>query len=326
MTDLADLSPGALLKRAGELVRARRAPAVEDLEVVLAWADRHGAEPPTSTPGGDRLVRLGGDGTPLVRDLSVHELAIARETTAAATRSAIADALDLRHRLPMLWAAVRALEVEAWVARKVAARSRKLSRHAVGIVDQAVTDARHESPSRLLTIAEAKVIEADTDLHAEELAAAATRRGVWLARRSTDGATSSAIRTVVAKVSPDAAYWVNKLVDRTAAVLARTPEARAEHHPELSDDATRDELRAAAFGWLARPDAFWTFSVQRRLHRPPSRAPRSMSTSTSRLCWRVTVSRGSRASVRCSHPTSLGWLGTLTSRSRRSSTSPRFAR
>ncbi|MEX0426601.1 hypothetical protein AB3X52_03140 [Nocardioides sp. DS6] len=256
--DVSD-SPDALLRRAEELVRERRAPVVEDLLVGLAWADRHGEEPPTSAPGGDRLLQLGGDGTPAVRELAVPELAIARATTTAATRAALADALDLRHRLPLLWAAVRALEIEPWVARKVAARSRRLSKAVVGVVDQAVSDARHESPSRLLAIAEAKVIEADTVLHAAQLAEKARERGVWIGRPRADGPDASgevlATRSVYAKVSPETAYWVDELVDRTADVLARTPEVRAEHHPELADDATRDELRAAAFGWLARPAA-----------------------------------------------------------------------
>lgn len=258
MTSPSDLSADALLKRAGELVRGRRAPVVEDLELVLAWADRHGDEPRVAGRGGDRLVPLGGGGTPAVRELCLAELAVARETTTASTRSAMADALDLRHRLPLLWSAVQRLEIEPWIARKVAARSRKLAMAVVGVVDQAVTDARHESPARILAIAEAKVIEADTALHAQQLAERARERGVWLGRPRAAGSESSAepaIRSVYAKVSPEAAYWVNDLIERTADLIAQSPKVRAEHHPDLADDASHDELRAAAFGWLARPDA-----------------------------------------------------------------------
>ncbi|CAI9419822.1 hypothetical protein [Nocardioides sp. T2.26MG-1] len=87
------------------------------------------------------------------------ELAIARQTHPASTRATTGDALDLRHRLPATWAQVVALECEPWVACKVARMSRRLERDQVRIVDQAVADAiGDESPGRMLTIAEAKVV------------------------------------------------------------------------------------------------------------------------------------------------------------------------
>ena len=51
------------------------------------------------------------------------------------------------------------------MARKVAALSRSLTRDCVELVDLAVAPAAHESPGRILAIAEAKVIEADLDAH-----------------------------------------------------------------------------------------------------------------------------------------------------------------
>ena len=44
----------------------------------------------------------------------------------ASTRSLIADALDLRHRLPSWWQAVQDLRLEAWIARKAAVMTRQL--------------------------------------------------------------------------------------------------------------------------------------------------------------------------------------------------------
>ena len=57
-------------------------------------------------PGGDRLVQVGGEGTPLVQDLCFAELGIARRVHPLTARALVADSLDLRHRLPLTWAEV----------------------------------------------------------------------------------------------------------------------------------------------------------------------------------------------------------------------------
>ncbi|SDE34406.1 hypothetical protein SAMN05421872_12120, partial [Nocardioides lianchengensis] len=53
----------------------------------------------------------------------------------------MADALDLRHRLPQTWAIVQTLACEAWVACRVASMTRKLSFDQVALVDEAVARA-----------------------------------------------------------------------------------------------------------------------------------------------------------------------------------------
>ena len=72
----------------------------------------------------------GGEGTPRVRDFCLGEIALARSTGVTATRNALADAfsdvLDLRHRLPRLWAVVARGEADVWVARRVPKDSRHL--------------------------------------------------------------------------------------------------------------------------------------------------------------------------------------------------------
>jgi len=134
------------------------------------------------TRGGNYLRRLGGEGTPEVADLCFAELAIARGAGELSTTNLAADALDLKHRMPLFWAAVLDLRIEVWLARKIARMARKLSKDRVGVVDAAVFAAVHESPGRLLEIAEAKVIEADPDLHRAKLEEDAQRTGVWLSR------------------------------------------------------------------------------------------------------------------------------------------------
>ena len=134
---------GRLEDRVGVLVaaeanlRARRDADVELLQVALGWADLH-LEESLPAPAdeiearrrrlADRVgVRMGGAGTPLVMAYCPAELGAVLETTYGGARHLIADALDLRDRLPRLWTTVRQGRVAAWKARRVAAATRALT-------------------------------------------------------------------------------------------------------------------------------------------------------------------------------------------------------
>ena len=191
--------------------------------------------------------RSGGEGTPRVRELCFHELGIARQVHAQSARAVVADVLDLQHRLPLTWARLEALAADAFVARKVAAKTRELPLAVVGLVDVAVAAVIGRlSAGRVLAIAEAAIIEADVEAgHAERLEAERRRRYVGLSRTDEHG-----LRTVIARVTAGDAVWVDAMVERVADILADRPELRPE---APGDDLTRDELRSLAFGWLARP-------------------------------------------------------------------------
>ena len=94
-----------------------------------------------------------------------------------------------------------------------------------------------ESAGRVLAVAEAKIIEADPALHDERVEAERRRRYVSSSRTDEFG-----LRTVIARVEAGDAVWVEATVARVAEIIAP-------RHP----DATADEVRAIAFGWLARP-------------------------------------------------------------------------
>jgi hypothetical protein len=247
-----ELGPAATLAAAESVLHSRRSVELEDLRLILHWADLHAADPRRAHGGDrvwcgdDRLVQIGGDGSPMVQELCLPELAVARGVHTLALRAAMADALDLRHRLPRVWAQVEALGAEVWVARKAAAMSRHLDRFQVRVVDAAVAIAiSGESPSRVIGIAEAKVIEADRAGHAAKVEAERRRRYVGLSRVDELG-----FRNVIARVEAGDAHWVSLLVDQVADVL----DGRRDLVPDLPGDAGRDELRAVAFGWLARPE------------------------------------------------------------------------
>lgn len=226
---------------AEKLLRHRRGAEVDELLVVARWADLHSDEPPpteTHQRFGDRLIQVGGDGTPPVREFSLAELAVDREQHPLGMRQVMSDTLDLVHRLPRCWVKVLELECDAWVARKIARLTHHLTQAQAELVDQAVAVMLGvQAIARVFTVVEAKVIEADPDGHAARIAAEATRRGVYLGRSSDAG-----LRTIFARIDAGDATWVDAMVDRVARILRCRGVV-----------GTHDELRAQAFGWLARP-------------------------------------------------------------------------
>ncbi|HRD62471.1 MAG TPA: hypothetical protein PL137_16310, partial [Nocardioides sp.] len=98
----------------------------------------------------------------------------------------------------------------------------------------------------VLSIAEAKVIEADTAQARTEREEG--RRKRYVAITPTDEETG--LRTVIAAVVPADAVWLDAHVERVADAL----DQRRDLIPDLPVDCTRDELRSAALGWLAHPE------------------------------------------------------------------------
>ena len=227
--------------------------------MLAAWADLHSGEP---TDRWDRLVQVGGEGTPPVLELCLGEIALARGAGVMATQSATAETLDLVYRLPQTWERCLTGEVDLYVARRVAKLSRHLPADRVGVVDRAVARViGRESAGRVLAVAEAKIIEADPALHDERVEAERRRRYVSSGRTDEYG-----LRTVIARVEAGDAVWVEATVTRVAEIIAP-------RHP----DASADEVRAIAFGWLARPAELLRLLLEHRdpqeqLDLEPSRA------------------------------------------------------
>lgn len=227
-----------MLDLATQALTARRLAEVAELNLAIQWAVVHG-HPHQDDRRRDPMVTPGGDGTPALREYAIPELAMARETPPATTRALIADGLDLVHRLPRTWAIVGAGECEPWVARKVAVLSRALLAEQVSRVDRAVAQAiAGHSPSTVLEIARAKVIEADPETHRAERERLRHERYVRLSRADEFG-----YRCIIARVTSGDAAWIDAMVDRVADILSTTHGA----------DHNHDELRSLALGWLARP-------------------------------------------------------------------------
>jgi hypothetical protein len=167
-----------LVSSAHELVMAQECHLVE---LAAHWADLHHPAGQSVTkrtlPGAERARMLGGEGTPEVLEFAVAELGARLETTTGSARAFVADALDLRHRLPELWQLIKAGQVRAWRARKVAQATRHLSLDSAKQVDAAVAQAIIGLPwNRFEMLLSAKIIEADPK-------AAEEQAKIWEAER-----------------------------------------------------------------------------------------------------------------------------------------------
>ncbi|GAA2094434.1 HNH endonuclease signature motif containing protein [Nocardioides furvisabuli] len=119
------LGPAALLASIKASRSIENTEAARQLDLAARWADLH---PPESihaaasftVPGCEHEEPIAGPGTPLVAEFCVAELGTVLGITSVSAKKLIGHALELRHRLPRLWAQVHAGRVPAWRARAVA--------------------------------------------------------------------------------------------------------------------------------------------------------------------------------------------------------------
>lgn len=140
-----DLDPAALLTALTANDRVRRQADLRELELAYQWCVLHPATEDTGVawwghprlPGDlDADESLGGDGTPLVAAFTPEPFAAALGISTQTGMALLADALDLVHRLPRIWARVQDLTVPAWKARQVARETHRLSQATAAHVDR----------------------------------------------------------------------------------------------------------------------------------------------------------------------------------------------
>ncbi len=128
-------------------VRDREA-ARAKLRLAVRWCELHPATAEsgvatwgeTLLPELERDESLGGEGTPLVAAFTPEPFAAALGVSPLSGMALLADALDLTHRLPRIWARVETLVVPAWKARRVAQATHALSLAAATYVDTHLAD------------------------------------------------------------------------------------------------------------------------------------------------------------------------------------------
>ena len=120
-----DLTASDLLASIRERRAAQDRAAADVLVLAARWADLH---PPDSihdaaaftVPGCEHEEPIAGEGAPLVAEFCLAELGTTLGVSTTAAKKLVGHALELRHRLPRLWAQVHTGRVPAWWARSVA--------------------------------------------------------------------------------------------------------------------------------------------------------------------------------------------------------------
>ncbi len=142
-----DLTARDLLALARDQKTAEDRAAADLLVTAARWADLH---PPESihdaaaftVPGCEHEEPIAGEGAPLVAEFCLAELGGVLGASTTAAKRLVGQALELRHRLPRLWAQVQAGQVPAWKARSVAETTihstPALTREAAAFVDAQV--------------------------------------------------------------------------------------------------------------------------------------------------------------------------------------------
>ena len=187
------------------------------LQLACAWADAHYLDSGSDEyqPLIQRACAWGGEGTPEVSEYCAAELGALQGTGIMAARALIADALDLRYRLPRLWHRVLTGGVRAWQARRIAEHTRPLSWEACADIDHALSDLVGMMPwPRLAGIMSATILQADPALAAERAEQARTTQDVF-SFDSDDG-----LKTIIAKAAAGDAIWFLATINRIAEILA----------------------------------------------------------------------------------------------------------
>jgi hypothetical protein len=225
------------------------------VQLAAHWADLHypDSQAPVvkALPGAEQGRQLGGEGTPEVLDFAAAELGARMETSIGSARALMADAVDLRHRLPELWQLILAGGVAVWKARQVAQATRHLGRSAALHVDAAVAGSIIALPwGRFETLLRAKIIEADPRAAEEQAKIWEAERFVRAGRTNQSG-----LKLLIAKANGGDVIWFMATVNRIAEIL------------RLQGDMDSAEVRRSkAIGILAQPalalQLLWEFRNQ----------------------------------------------------------------
>ncbi len=252
---LRDLSHAETLDAARELITAEQRIAADKLLLAAHIGDLY-AERTTPAASGvqsldsERLVAHAGPGAPTVSEYAATELAAYLSCTPTRAAELIGDALELRHRLPRLWARVLGESfteedgttrtrrpVEAWRARAVAAETKQLPAQVAAWVDRMLDSQRLPNAAAPQLVDEA-LRRLDPEAHARREKIKLDGRGVWVDHDGRQGLTR---RVGMVLDAPDA-----KVLDDTLDDLATIRSA-------MGDKSPLQIRRAKAVGILLDP-------------------------------------------------------------------------
>ena len=223
-------------------VQAERATAdqaeVRILQLALDWAAMHEIDP-ASLFKSERPILLAGTGTPEVGEYCVPEFAAALHISTDAGRCLIADAIELAHRLPRVWARVQAGKLPPWRARRISSSTFCLPPEGAEYVDRHVARFAHKvGIAQLDRLVEEALVRFDPEQAEERRLSAADNRHVTIYTDQTDFNGTAHI---------DADLDLADALDLDAALADG-----AARLAELGCEDSLDARRAHALGELAR--------------------------------------------------------------------------
>lgn len=186
------MDAGAVLEAARAAHHAQVWSGNDQLILATVWADLNPGEAihpdQLELPGSRRAVRPGGDGTPTVNDLELPEFGAMLAKGGLATHQFVGDALDLRHRLPNLWAKITGYQVMGWQGRKIAQATRNLACVDARRVDAQVAGFAGVVPwPKLEDLVQAAILTVDPDRAERQAEQRRGQRGVWAGQTGEDG-------------------------------------------------------------------------------------------------------------------------------------------
>ena len=228
------------------------------------WAELH---PPESlddaayVEGTEGELAIAGEGAPLVAEFACAELASALGIPSSWGARLVGDALELRHRLPRVWARVMKADLQVWRARRIAQATMLLSPEAAGWVDAHVAPFAHRvGPAQTDRLVATAIGRFDPALAEAERRAAADRRSFQVDHQQVSFAGTSRV------------YGELDLAD--ALDLDAAVSSGAEQLASLGSTESLDVRRSQAVGELARRQLALEFSVDTD-DQPAPRMPRA---------------------------------------------------
>jgi hypothetical protein len=232
---------------------------VGKLKLAIQWASIHPVESIThgaaTVDGTEGELAIAGAGAPLVAEFCVADLALALGMSTDAGRTYLGDALELRYRLPKLWAVTTTGRVPVWKARKIAQATKTLCRDAAAYVDRHLAHQAHQCSYAQIDRAVADALRLFDPAEAEKRrreAADARHFDVDLQQVSFDGTVH-----VDADLDLADALDLNDAITAGAAELGR-----------LGCDESLDVRRSLAAGALARRELTLDLQPDQETDRP----------------------------------------------------------
>src|SRR3954447_18919564 len=235
----------AVLAAARGLRREANAAEAGILEQAIEWARLHevtdldDAATWWAGRGVDTGIPIAGEGAPLIAEFAVAEFATALGMTAESGRNLLAQAIELAHRLPRVWARVRSGQLAPWRARRIAEQTLCLSMEAATFVDARVAPFAHKiGPAQTERLVEEAIARFMPEFAAERRDRAADQRHFTIDHQQVSFAGTSRV---------EGELDLADALDLDAAVTAGAAQLAA-----LGNTESLDVRRSLAAGMLAR--------------------------------------------------------------------------